>query len=50
MITLTLVCAAIFTVALLYSCVGQAGASGYIAVLSLFAFEPGYIKPTCVDS
>lgn len=45
---LVLVCAAIFIVALLYSCVGQAGASGYIAVLSLFAFDPHFIKPTAL--
>ena len=41
-----LLCAAIFTVAVLYSAVGHAGASGYIAVLTLFAFGPNVIKPT----
>jgi len=30
--------AAIFVVALLYSSVGHAGASGYIAVMTLFGF------------
>ena len=43
---LLLVCAAIFVIALLYSSVGHAGASGYIAVLTLFSFAPSVIKPT----
>jgi uncharacterized membrane protein YfcA len=46
MIILALVCAAIFAIALLYSCVGHAGASGYIAVLTLFSFGPSVIRPT----
>ena len=46
MLFLFLVCAAIFIIALLYSSVGHAGASGYIAVLTLFSFSPGVIKPT----
>jgi uncharacterized membrane protein YfcA len=41
-----LVCLAIFIIAVLYSSVGHAGASGYIAVLTLFSFGPGVIKPT----
>jgi len=41
-----LVCLAIFVIAVLYSSVGHAGASGYIAVLTLFSFGPGVIKPT----
>jgi uncharacterized protein len=45
-ITLALVCVAIFIIALLYSSVGHAGASGYIAVLTLFSFGPSIIKPT----
>jgi uncharacterized membrane protein YfcA len=45
-ITIALVCAAIFVIALLYSSVGHAGASGYIAVLTLFSFGPSVIKPT----
>jgi uncharacterized membrane protein YfcA len=45
-ITVALICAAIFTIALLYSSVGHAGASGYIAVLTLFSFGPSVIKPT----
>jgi uncharacterized protein len=45
-ITSASVCAAIFVIALLYSSVGHAGASGYIAVLTLFSFGPSVIKPT----
>ncbi len=40
--------AAIFLVAGLYSSVGHAGASGYIAVMSLFGLAPGVIKPTAL--
>jgi len=36
---------AIFVIALLYSSVGHAGASGYIAVMSLFALAPTDIRP-----
>jgi uncharacterized protein len=39
---------AIFIVAFLYSCVGHAGASGYIAVMSLFSLAPSVIKPTAL--
>ena len=39
---------AIFLIALLYSSVGHAGASGYIAVLSLFGLSPTVIKPTAL--
>jgi uncharacterized protein len=46
MINLALVCTAIFAIALLYSCVGHAGASGYIAVLTLFSFGASVIRPT----
>jgi uncharacterized membrane protein YfcA len=35
----------IFAIALLYSTVGHAGASGYIAVMSLFELAPAEIKP-----
>jgi len=38
----------IFIVALLYSSVGHAGASGYIAVMSLFSMAPAEIKPTAL--
>lgn len=39
---------AIFIVAFLYSSVGHAGASGYIAVMSLFSLAPATIKPTAL--
>lgn len=38
--------AGVFVVAVLYSSVGHAGASGYIAVMSLLNVSPGVIKPT----
>ena len=38
-----LLAAAVLAVAFLYSSVGQAGASGYIAVMSLFGLAPGVI-------
>ena len=40
-----LVCAALFVVAVLYSAVGHAGASGYIAVLTLFGYSAQAIRP-----
>jgi uncharacterized membrane protein YfcA len=39
---------AVFLVALLYSSVGHAGASGYIAVLALASVPPAVIKPTAL--
>ena len=42
---LPLLTIAIFFVAFLYSSVGHAGASGYIAVMSLFGLTPLVIKP-----
>lgn len=42
---LALLTAAIFLVAFLYSSVGHAGASGYIAVMSLAGLAPATIKP-----
>lgn len=45
---LALLCAALFIVALLYSSVGHAGASGYIAVMSLLGLAPAVIKPTAL--
>ena len=39
---------AIFAVALLYSSVGHAGASGYIAVLTLFGLGVDVIRPTAL--
>jgi uncharacterized membrane protein YfcA len=46
MVSLALVCVAIFIIAVLYSSVGHAGASGYIAALTLFGFGQSFIKPT----
>jgi hypothetical protein len=46
--TLVLVSAAILAVAFLYASVGHAGASGYIAVMSLAALAPAQIKPTAL--
>ncbi|MFN2425862.1 MAG: TSUP family transporter, partial [Candidatus Binatia bacterium] len=43
-----LLAAAVFVVAVLYSSVGHAGASGYIAVMSLAAVAPADIKPTAL--
>lgn len=43
-----LLAAAIFVVALLYSSVGHAGASGYIAVLTLGGFGVEVIRPTAL--
>lgn len=43
-----LVCGAILVVAFLYSSVGHAGASGYIAVMTLFGFEPSMIRPVAL--
>jgi len=45
---LTLIALCVLVVAFLYSCVGHAGASGYIAVMSLFSIAPGVIKPTAL--
>lgn len=39
----------ILVVALLYSSVGHAGASGYIAVMSLFGLAPEEIRPTALS-
>jgi hypothetical protein len=38
----------VFVVALLYSSVGHAGASGYLAVMSLFGVAPALMKPTAL--
>lgn len=43
--TLWILTAAVFVVAILYSSVGHAGASGYIAVMSLLSVAPAEIKP-----
>ncbi len=39
---------AILIIAFLYSCVGHAGASGYIAVMTLFSLAQQEIKPTAL--
>lgn len=39
---------AVFLIAFLYSSVGHAGASGYIAVMTLFSLAPEEIKPTAL--
>lgn len=46
--TLLLLSAGIFVIAVLYSSVGHAGASGYIAVMSLLSLAPADIKPTAL--
>lgn len=45
---LALLAVGVLAVALLYSSVGHAGASGYIAVMSLFGMAPAEIKPTAL--
>ncbi len=46
--SLVLICLAIALVAFLYSSVGHAGASGYIAVMTLFGLAPAVIKPSAL--
>jgi hypothetical protein len=46
--TLPLLVAAVLAVALLYSSVGHAGASGYIAVMTLLGMAPAEIKPVAL--
>lgn len=43
-----LLLAGVFIIATLYSSVGHAGASGYIAVMSLLSLAPEVIKPTAL--
>ena len=45
---LVLLSIAVLAVSFLYSSVGHAGASGYIAVMSLFGLAPEFIKPTAL--
>ncbi len=45
---LVLLTLAVLVIAFLYSSVGHAGASGYIAVMSLFSMAPAEIKPTAL--
>jgi uncharacterized protein len=46
--SIALICLAIALVAFLYSSVGHAGASGYIAVMSLFGLTTSIIKPSAL--
>lgn len=46
--TLAWLALCVFVVALLYSSVGHAGASGYLAVMSLFGVAPELMKPTAL--
>ncbi len=43
-----IIIAAIFVVAVLYSSVGHGGASGYLAVMALFAVAPEITRPTAL--
>ena len=43
-----LLACAIFLMAALYSSVGHAGASGYLAAMALFAISPAVMKPTAL--
>lgn len=43
-----IICALLFIVSLLYSSVGHGGASGYLAVLSFFAFTPKSMSSTAL--
>jgi uncharacterized protein len=45
---IALLSTAILVIGFLYSSVGHAGASGYIAVMSLFSLSPAFIKPTAL--
>jgi uncharacterized membrane protein YfcA len=47
-ITVLLLAILIFAIALLYSTVGHAGASGYIAAMALFGMAPIAMKPTAL--
>jgi uncharacterized membrane protein YfcA len=38
----------LFVVALLYASVGHGGASGYLALMALYAFSPAVMKPTAL--
>jgi len=42
------IAAAVAAVALLYASVGHAGATGYIAVMTLAGLEPAFIRPTAL--
>jgi hypothetical protein len=44
-----LACSLFFIIASLYSSVGHAGSSGYLALMALLSFAPETIKPTSID-
>jgi len=48
LIVTLLIAALIFIVAVLYSTVGHAGASGYLAAMALFGIAPAVMKPTAL--
>lgn len=45
---MALLCGLVFFVALLYSSVGHAGASGYLAAMALFGVAPSVMKPAAL--
>ncbi len=45
---LLIFCLSLALIAMLYGSVGQAGASGFVALLALFSFAPDIIKPTAL--
>ena len=45
---MVILCVAVLLIAFLYSSVGHAGASGYIAVMTLLGYAPEFIKPTAL--
>lgn len=47
-LTLAVLALLIFALALLYSSVGHAGASGYLAAMALFGVAPAVMKPTAL--
>lgn len=47
--SLALLTTGVFVIAFLYSSVGHAGASGYIAVMTLFSMAPATIKPIALS-
>ena len=47
-ITVLLLAAGLFAAAALYTSVGHAGASAYIALMALFGFAPAVMRPTAL--
>src|SRR5205823_3775804 len=45
---LVLLCAMLFGAAFLYSAVGHAGASGYLAAMAIMGLDPAVMKPTAL--